>query len=354
MKILYIAYPLVKLGAESCGGAEQMLHVLEAGMSARGHETVVVGCGGSRVSGRLIPVCDPEPPLDAFAQMDAAQNEVVLETLRQARDSGHPFDLVHDKAGSFWKFAASVPEPVLLTAHLGREFYGEPLRRPTPNLFVNCVSAAQRASFEDVPQIIDTVSNGIVLHRFPFVGAKADYLLWLGRICVEKAPHIAIEVAERLRMRLVVAGDVYSFSYHQRYFEREILPRVHRGLAQLVIRPRFEAKAQLLAHARAVLIPSLIDETSSLVAMEAAACGTPVIAFRRGALPEVIEQGNTGFLADSAEEMAQAVLRSDDISPRECRLCAEQRFDARRMITRYEALYWRVRHLSERQSALAA
>lgn len=354
MKILYIAYPLVKLAAESCGGAEQMLHVLEGGMSARGHETVVVGCGGSRVAGRLIPVCDPEPPLDSFAEIDAAQNQVVLETLSQARDSGHPFDLVHDKAGSFWKFAASIPEPVLLTAHLGREFYGEPLRYAPPNLFVNCVSAAQRASFGDVPQVIDTIPNGIVLHRFPFVREKADYLLWLGRICVEKGAQLAIEVAERLRMRLVVAGDVYSFSYHQRYFEREILPRVHRGVAQLVIRPRLEAKAQLLAHARAVLVPSLVDETSSLVAMEAAACGTPAIAFRRGALPEVIEQESTGFLVDTTEQMAEAVLRSDDISPTECRLCAEQRFDARRMMTRYEALYWRVRHLNERQSVLAA
>jgi glycosyltransferase involved in cell wall biosynthesis len=354
MKILYVAYPLVKLGAESCGGAEQMLNVLEAGMASRGHETVVVGCAGSHIAGELVASCAPEPPVDAYDQIDAAQNKLVLDVLREARESGRPFDLVHDKGGSFWKLAASIPEPVLLTVHLGRGFYGDELSERCPNLFVNCVSEAQQRTFNDVPQMVGVVPNGVVLHRFPLCEDKDDYLLWLGRICEEKGTHIAIEVARRLRMRIIVAGDVYSFSYHQRYFEREVLPRVRDGAVQLVIRPRLENKAQLLSRARAVLIPSLVDETSSLVSMEAAACGTPVVAFRRGALPEVIEEGETGLLVDTPEQMAEAVLRSDEIAPGDCRRRAEQFFDSRRMVTRYEALYWRVRHLQERQSQMAA
>ena len=354
MKILYIAYPLVKLGAESCGGAEQMLHVLEEGMASRGHETAVIGCGGSHVAGKLVASSSPDPPVDAFAEIDAEQNKLVLEVLREAREAGRPFDLVHDKGGSFWKFATSIPEPVLLTAHLRREFYGEALRGRCPNLFVNCVSEAQRRTFEDVPQMVGVVPNGIALHRFQFCKDKENYLLWLGRICVEKGTHLAIEVAQRLHMRIIVAGDVYSFSYHQQYFEHEVLPRVRDSAVQLVIRPRMEAKAQLLARARAVLIPSLVDETSSLVSMEAAACGTPVVAFRRGALPEVIEEGQTGLLVESLEQMAEAVLSSGQISPGACRARAEQLYDSRRMVTHYEALYWRVRHLYERPSALAA
>jgi glycosyltransferase involved in cell wall biosynthesis len=354
MKILYVAYPLVKVGAESCGGAEQMLHVVEEGMNQCGHETVVVGCGGSRVAGRLVAVCDPEPPTDTFDAIDAAQKQIVLQVLREARDSGRPFDLVHDESGSFWKLAGDVPEPVLLTAHLGRDFYGHALADPPFNLFVNCVSDAQRATFGDVPQIAATVPNGVVLRRFPFEPRKEDYLLWLGRICVEKGARIAIDVAQRLRTRVVIAGDVYSFSYHQQYFEREILPCVRDGMVELVIRPGVETKAQLLSRARAVLIPSLVDETSSLVAMEAAACGTPVIAFRRGALPEVIEEGKTGLLVDTIEQMEQAILQTGTISPSVCRRTAEERFDSRQMITRYEALYWRVRHMHEQQPAIAA
>ena len=354
MKILYVAYPLVKLGAESCGGAEQMLHVLEEAMASRGHETVVVGCGGSRVAGKLVVSCAPEPPVDTFEGIDAAQNELVLDVLREARESGLPFDLVHDEGGSFWRSAAAIPEPVLLTAHLRREFYGDGLREYRPNVFVNCVSETQRRSFDDVPQMIDVVPNGVVLHRLEFSDEKDDYLLWMGRICEEKGAHLAIEVARRLHTRIIVAGDVYSFSYHQRYFERQILPLVHEGAVQLVIRPRMETKAQLLSRARAVLIPSVVDETSSLVSMEAAASGTPVIAFCRGALPEVIEEGKTGFLVESLEQMAEAVLRSDEISPAACRRRAEQLFDSNRMVTRYEALYWRVRHVHERPSAIAA
>jgi len=354
MKILYVAYPLVKLGPDSCGGAEQMLHVVEEGIASRGHETVTVACAGSRVAGSMVPTGVPEPGVDAFAEVDVVHNTRVLETLRVARDSGHPFDLVHDKGGSFWTLADAVPEPVLLTAHLGREFYGDALRSTPPNLFVNCVSNAQRSTFDDVACAIGAVPNGIAIRRFPFRESKDDYLLWLGRICEEKGAHVAIEVGRRLGMRVVIAGDIYSFSYHQQYFEREILPHLGHGSVQLFLRPSFETKAKLLAGARAVLIPSLVDETSSLVAMEAAACGTPVIAFRRGALPEVIEDGRTGLLVDGADQMAQAVSRVEEISSYACRHRAEQMFNSEQMITQYEALYWRVRHLHEHQSVLAA
>ena len=354
MKILYVAYPLVKLGPDSCGGAEQMLHVLEEGMVARGHETVTVACVGSRVVGSLVPTGVSEPPADAFTDLDVVHNTRVLETLRIARDAGHPFDIVHDKGGSFWTLADAVPEPVLLTAHLGRDFYGDSLRTVPPKLFVNCVSDAQRATFDDVPAAIATVPNGIAIRRFPFRDTKGDYLLWLGRICEEKGAHIAIEIGRRLGMRTVIAGDIYAFRYHQQYFEREILPQLHSDAVQLFLRPSFETKMRLLAGARAVLIPSLVDETSSLVAMEAAACGTPVIAFRRGALPEVVEEGKTGFVVDGRDQMEQAITRISEISSYACRHRAEQMFESEQMITQYEALYWRVRHLHERQSALAA
>jgi glycosyltransferase involved in cell wall biosynthesis len=122
---------------------------------------------------------------------------------------------------------------------------------------------------------------------------------------------------------------------------------------RLVEAPGAAKKIQLLSHARALLVPSLADETSSLVAMEAAACGTPVIAFRRGALPEVVRHGVTGFLVDSVEEMAQAVARLEKIQPAICRRHAEQNFSAVRMADDYEQLYSGVLAMSDAQKKAA-
>jgi len=167
---------------------------------------------------------------------------------------------------------------------------------------------------------------------------KNVYLLWMGRICPEKGTHIAIEVARRAASPLVIAGQVYPFSWHQQYFESRIKPFLGRNV-EFCERPSFAMKTKLLQHARALLAPSLIDETSSLVAMEAAACGTPVVAFRRAALPEMVEHGVTGFLADNAEGLRAALLRLNTISPDVCRGHAEARFSAARMADEYDSVY---------------
>src|SRR5205085_11566134 len=132
-------------------------------------------------------------------------------------------------------------------------------------------------------------------------------------------------------------GSVYPFSYHQCYYEREIVPRLHNLGSQVtrITAPTFPQKLELLQQARAVLIPSLIDETSSLVAMEAMACGTPVIAFRRGALAHIVQHGITGFLVDSPEQMAQAVENLANIDPITCRRYAEQFCSSERMADGY-------------------
>src|SRR5205823_1274750 len=135
---------------------------------------------------------------------------------------------------------------------------------------------------------------------------------------------------------LLIAGEVYGYPEHERYFREVFAPR-------LDARRRFVGptarRRELLAGARCVLIPSLVEETSSLVAMEALACGTPVIAYRRGALPEIVEDGVTGFVVDSVEEMAEAIARVGDMDRAACRRAAEERFDGRVMLTRYLNLY---------------
>jgi glycosyltransferase involved in cell wall biosynthesis len=353
LRILYIAYPLLAVTEASCGGAEQVLHTLEREIAGRAHRTAVAASEGSSAAGRVITTGAPATAPDIFEARDREHNARILDFLRSS-----DFDLVHDMSGTFWKHAGEVELPVLATLHLPPRLYTRQMFESfPPNLFFNCVSQSQARAFSSLPQMIGVVENGIDLDRFralPDVGRRS-YLLWLGRICEEKGPHVALDVAERAGMPIIIAGDVYPFSYHQRFFEREVVPRLeHNRRARFVRSPTLQQKLELLRGAAALLISSLIEETSSLAAMEAMACGTLVIAFRRGALPEVVEDGVTGFVVGSCEEMIDAGCRIKDISPYACRERVKRKFSAARMAGDYEALYARVLRAYGATSATAA
>jgi glycosyltransferase involved in cell wall biosynthesis len=208
------------------------------------------------------------------------------------------------------------------------------------NLHLVCVSQAQARTFRGVAPV-RVISNGVPLEQFPLETRKQDYLLWIGRICEEKGTHIALDVASQTGMKIFVAGRVYPFAYHQEYYRREIMPRLAEmgSQAEHLDDVSGARKSELFRNAKAVLIPSMVDETSSLVAMEAAASGTPVIGFKRGALAEVVQQGQTGFLVQNADQMARAVTAADRIRPRVCHAYAQKNFSAKRMFRQYEELY---------------
>jgi glycosyltransferase involved in cell wall biosynthesis len=338
-RILYVAYPLLAVTGSSAGGAEQMLWVLEREMAHRGHQTWVAACDGSQVAGQLLATGTPSVEADDFERRDWEQNARILQLLEEAPER---YDLVHDHSGFFWKHAASVRLPVLATLHLPRSFYPAGAFESVPdNLFFNCVSEAQACTFAGLTNLAGVVHNGVALEQFLLTPEKQDYLLWLGRICEEKAPHLAIEVGRRLGMPVAIAGQVYPFSYHQQYFDREIRPYLQRPGSRVyfVETPTVSEKIELLRRARCLLVPSLVDETSSLVSIEAMACGTPVVGYRRGGIPEVIEDGVTGFAVDSLEAMCEAVGRVGELSPHDCRSHVEQKFSVARMTDDYERLY---------------
>jgi len=344
-RILYTAYPLTPVNPESAGGAEQMLGTLEAETFRRGHVTTVAACRGSRVCGEFVPVSEAPSHNDRFHAVNAASLERIAELVADRQRPPLAFDLIHDTGGCLRPIAAGLPAPVLMTLHLPRYFYPPQTFRDVPEkVFFNCVSESQRAWFLDVPHVVGVVPNGIALERFSPQWQKSDYLLWLGRICYEKGAHLALDAAERAGLPIVIAGQVYPFSAHQRYFRRWILPRLEnrKHRARLVLKPTLAEKLDLLKNARALLAPSLVDETSSLVAMEAMACGTPVVAFARGALSEVVQQEETGWIVHSLREMAEAAKHAQSIDPRACRRWVEARFSAARMADDYERLYEQV------------
>ena len=340
-RILYVAYPLMRVSADSAGGAEQMLHVVEQEMARRGYETTLAASAGSLAAGELVVTgAIPNAP-DSFGDRSREHNNRVLQLICERQHSSSPFDLVHDMSGTFWPCAAGFDLPVLATLHLPRSFYPPAAFQDIPpNVCFNCVSKSQLRSFADVPQM-PVVNNGIDLSLFQMTDNKADYLLWLGRICEEKGPDLAIRAAQIAGSPLILAGEVYPFSDHQQYFGREIAPHLagSSSLVRWLESPSLEEKIRLLTHARALLISSLAEETSSLVAMEAMACGTPVIAFAHGAIPEIVVNGKTGFLVKSVEEMAAAVTKVEEINPAECRQEVEAKFASGRMADDYQRLY---------------
>lgn len=353
-RILYVAYPLLPVTNESCGGAEQMLSVVESEMAARGHFTTVAACAGSQVSGVLFATGRECAEPDHFTERDAEHQARLLDLLQRTTGSQPTFDLVHDKSGSFWRRAGECNTPVLSTLHLPRHFYpGESFRNLPPNLYFNCVSDAQSNSFANIRNVVSVVHNGIQVSDFPFKPEKDDYLLWMGRVCEEKGPHLAIEVAQRTGLPLVLAGQVYPFTYHQLFYNAKIRPYLGGKNPPICFAetPTLETKLRLLSNARAVLVPSLVEETSSLVAMEAMACGTPVIAFLRGAIPEVVVDQLTGLIVDDVDQMTEAVWRVGEINPYACRVHVETNHSASRMADDYEQLYERVLDLDASRSS---
>lgn len=313
-----------------------MLWTLEREMAARGFTTTVAASEGSCVSGKLFSTGAPCAQPDDFERRNHEHQERTIEFVQAGQ-----FDLVHDQSGSFWPRAREIDIPVLATLHLPRHFYPSHYFVNLPaNVSFNCVSESQASEFSDLNPKPAVVHNGILQEHFqPNLGTR-NGLLWLGRICEEKGPHVALDIAARAGLKITIAGQVYPFTYHQQYFEREIAPRLARMPgARWICSPSSSQKRQLLREARAVLIASLVNETSSLVAMEAAASGTPVVAFRRGALAEIVQEGKTGFLVDGMDDAIEAVSKVEQIKPEACIRHAQEHFSSKAMADAYARLY---------------
>jgi glycosyltransferase involved in cell wall biosynthesis len=175
----------------------------------------------------------------------------------------------------------------------------------------------------------------------------------MGRICSEKGFHLAIDAAERAGLKLILAGTVFEYPEHREYFDSMIAPRLN-DQVRFIGPVGGKHKRDLLAGAKSLLIPSQVNETSSLAAMEAIAAGTPVVAWRSGALPEIVSDGRTGFLVSSVDEMAEAINHVPCIDRQECRKEAEERFDARSMFSRYLSLYESVANMASEAELQAA
>lgn len=335
--ILSVAYPFAAVGPSVVGGAEQVLATVEAALANHGFRSVVAGHAGSIVRGTLFGVPVPDGVLTS-----AVRSEVELG-LQHAIDRAFlagPIDLVHMHGIDFHRYILPRHIPVLVTLHLPPSWYPSAIWDLPANVHLQCVSQSQRSACPErcLGRLL-VAGNGVPLPP-PAAGRRrrGRYALMLSRICPEKNLHLGLDAARSAGVPVLLAGEVYPYPEHLLYFEQQIRPRL--GIGARFIGPvGGHAKQRLLSRARCLLVPSLAEETSSLVAMEALAAGTPVVALPSGALPEIIEDGRTGFLVRDLHAMAAAIRRTAEIQPELCRSAAQERFSSALMITRYLDIY---------------
>ena len=347
LTVLNVAYPLAPAGPDAVGGAEQVLSVLDRALVDAGHRSIVLACEGSRASGELIIVPRCEGRLDERAVALARERhaQAIRGILR-----GGGIEVVHLHGIDFHAYLPPAGVPVLATLHLPLDWYPRDALYPTrPDTWLQCVSARQWAACQGNPRFLAPIENGVAVKPFR-ARAKRNFALVLSRICPEKGIHVAIDAAKRAGVPLVIAGEVYPYPDHERYFASELLPRLDRR--RRFIGPVNGARKQrLLAEARCLLVPSLVAETSSLVAREALAAGTPVIAQDIGALKDTVEHGRTGFLVRDAIEMADAIRAVGPIDARECWRAARKRFALEPMLAAYLDVYQRLAGTQRRVAA---
>lgn len=385
LRVAIIAPPWLALPVKGYGGIELVLQGLIAALKLRDDIEVVLFANGERTlrGVKTLSLFKQEQfnhIYEPFFETYAIVRAHLEFAYNAIRDDG-TFDIIHDHTPhigpAFWSMASISAKdlpPILHTFH-GPPFIAADESNPGAvyntsdieqirdfgRLYASCISEAMAATAPAniKPHLIQSVHNGVRVEDFPFVAKKKDYFVTLARFAPYKGQHIAVKAAAKLKKRLRMAGTVADISSSRRllfelsnplskyrtdaqfsYYSDKILPYVLRY-------PRItysgsltgRSKMKFLSEAKALLFPITWEEPFGMSVIEALACGTPVIAMNRGAMPEIIKHGVTGFLANTEEEFEQYMLRIDEINPEDCRQSVIDHFSHTAMANKYVECY---------------
>jgi glycosyltransferase involved in cell wall biosynthesis len=338
MRIAQVAPLSVRIPPDRYGGTEGVVHALGEELSDRGHDVVLFGPGTSQWPGELVSVCPR--PLWEMPDLREPLAYQALQVEEVVRRSGE-FDVIHSHIDYLpWLAAGRLRAPMVNTLHGGLDLPElRPLFAAHPEQLLVSISDAQRLPVKNLRlNWIATVYHGFKLHELYELGrGDGGYLAFLGRISPEKGPATAIKVAIEAGMPIKVAARVDPVD--EEYFRDQVEPLLSHPLVEWVGQKDDPGKAELLAGARALLAPIEWDEPFGIVTIEALAAGTPVISRPRGALPELIREGEHGFLVWSEDEMVEACRRVDQLDRRGCRDWVLEQFTVERMASAYEEVF---------------
>ncbi len=337
LRIAIVAPPWFPVPPPAYGGIEAVVALLADGLVAAGHDVTLFASGDSRTKAKLHAVYRTAP--SEWIGNSYHELRHTLQCITRAAD----FDLIHDHTGLLGlTLGGIVSTPLVHTVHGPVD--GEPgelydqLCRTLRSPRLISISLNQQRQRPSLPWIANC-PNAIDFASYPLAPTRGEYLLFLGRMTPDKGAHRAIEVARQAGLPLKIAGKKRE-PLEREYFDTFVSPHLSDQI-EFVGEVGHQEKVDLLCGARATLFPISWEEPFGLVMVESMACGTPVIATRRGAVPEVIEHGVTGLIVDSHHQMAAALETADRFDPVQIRRRAESRFSPARMVADYVSVYKR-------------
>lgn len=338
MHIAQIAPLMESVPPKEYGGTERIVSYLTEELIRLGHDVTLFASGDSETKAALVSVCEHNLRSDTTVSVPEAY---LFQSLERAFRMASKFDVIHCHA-DFYSFpwVSGCDTPVLLTLH-GRLDLPElrNLYALYKDLSLVSISHSHRKPMPNA-NWAGTVYHGLPENLYHFQQGNGEYLLFLGRISDVKCPDHAIEIAKRAGMPLKIAAKVDPVD--KLYFEERIEPLLDHPLIEYIGEVTDIEKQDLLANAHALLAPYDWPEPFGLVFIEALACGTPVLAYRRGSIPEIIEHGKTGFIGNNLDELVEAVPKIARLSQSACRESFERYFTVERMAEDYLFLYERM------------
>jgi glycosyltransferase involved in cell wall biosynthesis len=335
MKVAQVAPVAESVPPKLYGGTERVIAWLIEELVELGHDVTLFASGDSVTRAKLVPACPRALRLDRPRSDPIAAQAVLLETV--AKHAGD-FDVIH--AHTEWlhlPLLSRLGVPFVTTLHGRLDFRGLPdvIRRFPAAPFIS-ISDNQRMPLKEA-NWLGTVYHGLSANALKPVFEAGSYLAFLGRLTAEKGPEVAIRIARATGIPLRIAAKVPRGE--RTYFKERLEPHIDGTQVQLIGQVDDDAKQGFLGGAAALLFPIDWPEPFGLVMIEAMACGTPVVAFRCGSVPEVVDHGVTGFIVNGEAEAVQTVMRLGELDRHQVRARFEQRFTAKQMAQKYSRHY---------------
>jgi glycosyltransferase involved in cell wall biosynthesis len=348
MKIAQVAPLYESVPPKYYGGIERIVSYLAEELVKLGHDVTLFASGDSVTSANLVSQCNRALRFDKHSVDTIAHHVLMTERIYQRSSE---FDLIHSHIDYFpYSMIRRIETPVLTTLHGRLDLEDlEPLYQEFSDIPVVSISDSQRAPLPEI-NWKRTVYHDLPKDLYTSQETPGKYLAFLGRICPEKRVDHAIEIAKRVDMKLKIAAKVDKVD--EQYFSAVVKPLLDHPLIEYVGEIGDTEKITFLGNASALLFPIDWPEPFGLVMIEAMACGTPTIAYWQGSVPEVIQQGLTGFAIQDIEEAVKAVEKIPSISRRRCREVFEKRFTASRMAQEYLSLYQQLIDEKEKPSKI--